>query len=271
MKRSPFFSWREIGTIIPNCHGTRQKSTLIVAHLVWSCFLEKTLPEFNQAGTRLNWSWSKSFSEFENILGDEYRTTWLEVLLDHFPNPLKNEPEATRKLKPCDKKEKFYFAISFFICEILGDQKPCIQQYIYMQPEGDYPFWKDLMTPPCTYKQQFKEMLQAAKALPVGNLTKPSEALALEWFYMPFHKNDHNKFVTAGKKPETKTFKSVTEFFNAQFVKNKNDGTLERMELERIKKHAHLKLKSELCNEMCTRKDKRCIYQAKHELTLHGT
>ncbi len=24
-------------------------------------FLERTLPEFNQIGTRLNWSWSKSF------------------------------------------------------------------------------------------------------------------------------------------------------------------------------------------------------------------
>jgi hypothetical protein len=35
-------------------------------------FLERTLPEFNQAGTRLDWSWSKSFLEFENISGDRY-------------------------------------------------------------------------------------------------------------------------------------------------------------------------------------------------------
>jgi hypothetical protein len=122
-------------------------------------FLERTLPEFNQAGTRLDWSWSNSFSEFENVLGDGYRTTWLEVLTDHFPEPLENEPEATRKLKRRNKKENFYCTISIFICEILGDQKPCYRQYIYMQPGGDYPFQKDLMTPPQMHARQFKEML----------------------------------------------------------------------------------------------------------------
>jgi hypothetical protein len=39
-----------------------------------------THPEFSQAGTRLDWSWSKSFLKFKNILGDAYQTTWLEVL-----------------------------------------------------------------------------------------------------------------------------------------------------------------------------------------------
>jgi hypothetical protein len=80
---------------------------------------------------------------------------------------------------------------------------------------------------------------------------------------MLLHKNDHNKFVTAGRKLETKTFESVTEFFEAQFMTNKNKGTLKPMELERIKKHAHLKLKNKLCNKICTRKDKRCTYPSK--------
>jgi hypothetical protein len=102
--------------------------------------LERTLPEFNQAGTRLNWSWSESFLEFENLLGDGYHTTWLEVLANHFPKPLENKPKAPRELKCCNEKEIFYHAISIFICEILGDQKPCDRQYIYMQPGGDYPF-----------------------------------------------------------------------------------------------------------------------------------
>jgi hypothetical protein len=84
-------------------------------------FLERTLPEFNQAGTRLNWSWSKSFLEFKNVLGDGYCTTWLKVLTDHFPKPLKNEPKATCELKCRDMKETFYPVISIFICEILGD------------------------------------------------------------------------------------------------------------------------------------------------------
>jgi hypothetical protein len=111
-------------------------------------FVERTLPEFNQAGTRLDWSWSESFSEFKNVLGDGYCTTWLEVLTHHFPKPLENKPKATRELKRCDKKEIFYHMISIFICKILKDQKPCDRQYIYMQPGGDFFFQKDLMTPP---------------------------------------------------------------------------------------------------------------------------
>jgi hypothetical protein len=38
-------------------------------------FLEKTLPQFNQAGSRLDWSWQETFPEFENVLGDSYQTT----------------------------------------------------------------------------------------------------------------------------------------------------------------------------------------------------
>jgi hypothetical protein len=105
-------------------------------------FLERTLPEFNHAETRLDWSWSKSFSEFENVLGDGYCTTWLEVLTNHFPKPLENKPKATRELKRRDKKENFYCATSIFIFEILGDQKPCDRQYIFMQMGGGYPFSK---------------------------------------------------------------------------------------------------------------------------------
>ncbi len=141
-------------------------------------FLERTLPEFNQAGTRLGWSWSESFSEFENVLGDRYCTTWLEVLTNHFPEPLENKPKATRELKRRDKKENFYRAISIFICEILGDQNPRDRQYIDMQPGGDCPFQKDLMTPLRMHARRFKEMLRIAEALPAGNWPKPSEVLA---------------------------------------------------------------------------------------------
>ena len=38
-------------------------------------FLKKTPPQFNQAGSRLDWSWPEMFSEFENVLGDDYWTT----------------------------------------------------------------------------------------------------------------------------------------------------------------------------------------------------
>jgi hypothetical protein len=58
-------------------------------------FLERTLPEFIQPGTRLHWSWLEFFSQFKNVLGDGYCTTWLEVLSKHFPEQLENEPKAT--------------------------------------------------------------------------------------------------------------------------------------------------------------------------------
>jgi hypothetical protein len=119
--------------------------------------------------------------------------------------------------------------------------------------------------------RQLKEIFQIAKALPAGNWPKPSEALALKWFYISFHKNNRNKFITLGRKLDTETFESVTEFFEAQFTTNKNDGTLERMELERIKKRAQLKLKNELPNKICAREDERRSYQAKREIASRNT
>ncbi len=88
---------------------------------------------------------------------------------------------------------------------------------------------------------------------------------------MLFHKNDHNKFVTAGKKLKTKTLESVTKFFKAQFNTNKNDGMFEHMELEHIKKRAHLKLKNKLCNRIRVRKDERHTYQAMRKIASHDS
>jgi hypothetical protein len=83
---------------------------------------------------------------------------------------------------------------------------------------------------------------------------------------MSFHKNDCNKFITAGKKLKIKTFESVTKFFEAQLTTNKNDGTFECMELEHIKKRAHLKLKNKLRVKIHTRKDEHRTYQAKRKI-----
>ncbi len=43
-------------------------------------------------------------------------------------------------------------------------------------------------------------------------LAKALRSIALEWFYMSFHKNNNTKFITADKKLETGTFESVNEF-----------------------------------------------------------
>jgi hypothetical protein len=141
----------------------------------------------------------------------------------------------------------------------------------YMQPGGDYPFQKDLMTPPRMHARQFKEILWIAKALPAGNWPKPLEVLVLKWFYILFHKNNCSKFVTSGRKLDTETFKLVTEFFEAHFTTNKNNGTLERMELERIKKQVQLKLKNELCNKICACEDERRPYRAKRKIASCNT
>jgi hypothetical protein len=89
------------------------------------------------------------------------------------------------------------------------------------------------------------------------------EALVPEWFYMSFHKNNHNKFVTSGRKLDTETFELVTEFFEAQFTMNKNNGKLERMKLKRIKKQAQLKLKKKLRNKIHAREDEHRAYREK--------
>jgi hypothetical protein len=65
-------------------------------------FLDRTLPQFNQAGTKLDWDWLEMFLEFENVLGDSYRTTWQEVLAKHYPEPLNetslgNRDNSSRK------------------------------------------------------------------------------------------------------------------------------------------------------------------------------
>jgi hypothetical protein len=93
-------------------------------------FLKKTLAQFNQAGTHLNWSWEETILEFQNVLGDSYRTTWHEVLNEHFPKPLEEV-----SMHPRNKKEDFELAIKLFIKKILDNLRDL--QYIYMSPGGN--------------------------------------------------------------------------------------------------------------------------------------
>ncbi len=194
-------------------------------------FLEKTLAQFNQPGTRLNWSWEETFSEFESVLGDSYRTTWNEVLNDHFPEPLEEVSTQTRS-----KKEDFDQAIKLFIKKSLDNKKPLDLQYIYMAPGGNYRLGKDLLTSPHVHSHHCKEMLQIAELLPAGNIPKPSDELSLQWYYMSYHKNDREKFVLSGKSLDDETIESVTSFFQALFEQRKLDGTIEQQEAEQIHK-----------------------------------
>ena len=90
-------------------------------------FLDHTFLQFNQAGTKLNWDWPETFLEFKNILGDSYRTTWQEVLAEHYPEPLDNNAYSNR-----GTKNDFDCAIALFIKKALDRKKPCDLQYIYI-------------------------------------------------------------------------------------------------------------------------------------------
>jgi hypothetical protein len=171
-------------------------------------FLEKTLAQFNHAGSRLNWNWPELFSEFEHVLGDSYHTTWAEVLNEHFPEPLEEASTYSH-----DKKEGFKQAIELFITKILNNKKPRDLQYIYMAPEGDYSLARDLLTLPRLHLHHFKEMLHIAKLPPAGDIPKPSDKLALQWYYMSYHKSDHKKFVLSRKRLTTRPSSPSQPFF----------------------------------------------------------
>jgi hypothetical protein len=147
------------------------------------------------------------FSEFKNVLEGSYRTNWHEVLSEHFLEPL----EETSAY-PCNKKEDFEQAIELFIKKIFDNKKPQDLQYIYMAPGGNYRPAKDLLTSPRVHSPHFNEMLRIAKFLLARNTTKPSDELALQWYYMSYNKNDCDKFILSSKTLDDKTIESVTAF-----------------------------------------------------------
>ena len=69
---------------------------------------------------------------------------------------------------------------------------------------------KDLMTPLRLQAQRFKEMLRIAETLPAGDIPKLSDALALQWYYMSYHKKNHKKFILGNKMLKDVTAKIVT-------------------------------------------------------------
>ncbi len=81
-------------------------------------------------------------------------------------------------------------------------------------------------------------MLCIAKLLPAGKMPTPSEKLALQWYYMTYHRADRAEYVKSRKKLASKTIKSLTNYFQALFSQKKIDGTLERAEINCLHNHA---------------------------------
>ena len=157
-------------------------------------FYQKTLPDFIQAATKLNWSWAETFSEFENVLDSSYRTAWREVVKDHFNlSPDERAEEVISLAEPenrADCEEGFHRAVKLFVCTILDCETPRDVQYVYLAPGGDYKIVKDLTTSPRDHARRFKEMLRIAEELPPGEQPPPSDKLALQWYYMTYHSKD---------------------------------------------------------------------------------
>ena len=104
-------------------------------------FYEKTLPDFLQAATKLNWSWYETFSEFENVLAGSYKTAWREVVKDHFS-------DESNIVETQNVEAGFYKAVRIFVCTILDSETPRDVQYVYLAPGGDHRILKDLLTAP---------------------------------------------------------------------------------------------------------------------------
>ena len=64
--------------------------------------------------------------------------------------------------------------------------------------------------PPSLHAQQFKEMLRIAETLPASDIPKLSDALALQWYYMSYHKKVREKFILGGKMLKDVTAEMVT-------------------------------------------------------------
>jgi hypothetical protein len=108
-------------------------------------------------------------------------------------------------------------------------------------------------------------MLRIAKLLPAGEIAKPTESLAAKWYYMMYHKANHNKFVASGKKLSDKTIKSLTENFQALFVKKKSDCTLEKQEMDRLRSHVRKRIAEDLHHKICASKSLHKLYSAQCE------
>jgi hypothetical protein len=213
-------------------------------------FFEKTLPDFVQAATKLNWDWYETFSQFKNVLKSSYKTAWREVVRDHFS-------DESAIVETQNNEAGFYRAVRIFVCTILDSETPRDVQYVYLAPGGDHQIRKDLLTAPRDHAHRFKEMLRIAELLPPGGTPLPSEKLAVQWYYMTYHRADRAEYVKSGKKLANETIKTLSAYFQSLFAQRKIDGTLERHEVERLRKRAQRTLVNDIREKRKARRSSR--------------
>jgi hypothetical protein len=47
--------------------------------------IDKTIPEFEKGAKKVNLNYAHSFVEFKNVLQEEYKTAWKQVVHEHLP------------------------------------------------------------------------------------------------------------------------------------------------------------------------------------------
>ena len=114
--------------------------------------VDKTIPDFNKGAEKIHLDWTTSFEEFENILEEQYKTAWKQVMHDHFPEPVNAAMVPTKH--DCSLEENFCRAIELFLKKALHEEKPRDRQYIYLQPGGNYNVRKALATKPLDHLHQ---------------------------------------------------------------------------------------------------------------------
>jgi hypothetical protein len=164
--------------------------------LEWT--VDKTIPEFDKACDKLGIGYVSAFVEFKNVLQGALALARKHVLKEHFPEPLEGHMGKLPPWADRTSKESFQKAIELFLQHNMHEKKLRDRQLIYYQPGGDFHVLKDLETSPIQHRHHFDELLRVAELLPAGDITMPNETLALEWFYMTFHKSEQDQYIASG-------------------------------------------------------------------------
>ncbi len=105
-------------------------------------------------------------------------------------------------------------------------------------------------------------MLCIAELLPPGEMPPPSEKLAVQWYYMTYHRTDRAEYIKPGKKLSDETIETLLAYFQSLFVQRKIDGMLERHEIKRL----HNRAKRTLANDLREKREARHSSHARCEV-----
>jgi hypothetical protein len=89
-------------------------------------------------------------------------------------------------------------------------------------------------------------MLCVLGLLPAGDIETPNVCLQVEWFYKTFHKSDCAEYVRSGQKLHDETLQTLVKYFQLVHETRKNNGSLQRHQVEKICMEAKCELHHEL-------------------------